>query len=144
MDSNQANWSHYNHSGRSWEISVSQKLALYGSSALSGIEHLRLLVGQDSVADALVRHFGSLQALQRASFRELRQFLTARQAESVMPYWLCVLAESLLIWTRGRVSAVFICCQMGLAVRLVVEAQDLFLPRSCKYLLVSPHFLFLQ
>jgi DNA repair protein RadC len=31
-----------------------------------------------------VRHFGSLQALQRASFRELRQFLTARQAEAVM------------------------------------------------------------
>jgi DNA repair protein RadC len=84
MDSNQVNWSHYNHSGRSWEISVSQKLALYGSSALSGIEHLRLLVGKDSVADALVRHFGSLQALQRASFRELRQFLTTRQAEAVM------------------------------------------------------------
>jgi DNA repair protein RadC len=84
MNSNQVNWSHYNHSGRALEISISQKLALYGSSALSGIEHLRLLVGQDSVADALVQHFGSLQALQRASFRELRQFLTARQAEGVM------------------------------------------------------------
>jgi DNA repair protein RadC len=69
--------------GRASEISVSQKLALYGSSALSGIEHLRLLVGEDSLADALVRHFGSLQALQRASFRELRQFLTTRQAEAV-------------------------------------------------------------
>ena len=65
-------------------FSVSEKLARYGSSALSGIEHLRLLVGKDSVADALVRHFGSLQALQRASFRELRQFLTTRQAEAVM------------------------------------------------------------
>jgi DNA repair protein RadC len=84
MDSNEVNWSHYNHSGRALEISISQKLALYGSSALSGIEHLRLLVGQDSAADALVRHFGSLQALQRASFRELRQFLTTRQAEAVM------------------------------------------------------------
>jgi DNA repair protein RadC len=84
MDSAQVNWNHYNRSGRSWQISVSEKLALYGSSALSGIEHLRLLVGQDSLADALVRHFGSLQALQRASFRELRQFLTTRQAESVM------------------------------------------------------------
>ena len=84
MDSAQVNRNHYNRSGRSWQISVSEKLALYGSSALSGIEHLRLLVGQDSLADALVRHFGSLQALQRASFRELRQFLTTRQAESVM------------------------------------------------------------
>jgi DNA repair protein RadC len=84
MDSAQVNWTHYNRSRRTWQISVSEKLELYGSSALSGIEHLRLLVGNDSVADALVWHFGSLQALQRASFRELRQFLTARQAEAVM------------------------------------------------------------
>src|SRR6516164_4035277 len=65
-------------------FSVSEKLALYGSSSLSGIEHLRLLVGKDSVADALIRHFGSLKALSRASFRELRQFLTRRQAEAVI------------------------------------------------------------
>src|SRR5260370_40073464 len=65
-------------------FSVSEKLALYGSSSLSGVEHLRLLVGKDSVADALLRHFGSLKALSRASFRELRQFLTRRQAEAVM------------------------------------------------------------
>jgi DNA repair protein RadC len=42
------------------------------------------LVGKDSIADALLRHFGSLKALSRASFRELRQFLTKRQAEAVM------------------------------------------------------------
>src|SRR4029077_10836129 len=60
----------------SLSFSVSEKLALYGSSSLSGVEHLRLLVGKDSVADALLRHFGSLKALSRASFRELRQFLT--------------------------------------------------------------------
>jgi hypothetical protein len=65
-------------------FSVSEKLALYGSSALSGVEHLRLVVGKDSLADALLRHFGSLKALSRASFRELRQFLTRRQAEAVM------------------------------------------------------------
>jgi DNA repair protein RadC len=65
-------------------FSVSEKLARYGSSALSGVEHLRLLVGKDSIADALLRHFGSLKALSRASFRELRQFLTKRQAEAVM------------------------------------------------------------
>ena len=55
-------------------FSVSEKLAHYGSSALSGVEHLRLLVGKDSIADALLRHFGSLKALSRASFKELRQF----------------------------------------------------------------------
>jgi DNA repair protein RadC len=65
-------------------FSVSERLALYGSSALSGVEHLRLLVGKDSIANALIRHFGSLKALSRASFRELRQFLPRRQAEAVM------------------------------------------------------------
>jgi hypothetical protein len=39
-------------------FSVSEKLARYGSSALSGVEHLTLLVGKKSVALALIRHFG--------------------------------------------------------------------------------------
>jgi DNA repair protein RadC len=43
-----------------------------------------LLVGKDSLADALLRHFGSLKALSRASFKELRQFLPQRKAEAVM------------------------------------------------------------
>jgi hypothetical protein len=41
-------------------FSVSEKLARYGSSALSGMEHLTLLVGRKSVALALIRHFGIL------------------------------------------------------------------------------------
>ncbi len=65
-------------------FSVSEKLARYGSSPLSGVEHLRLLVGKDSMADALLRHFGSLKALSRASFKELRQFLPKGKAEAVM------------------------------------------------------------
>ena len=65
-------------------FSVSEKLARYGSSALSGVEHLRLLVGKDSMADALLRHFGSLKALSRASFKELRQFLPKGKAEAIM------------------------------------------------------------
>jgi DNA repair protein RadC len=65
-------------------FSVSEKLARYGSSALSGVEHLTLLVGKKSVALALIRHFGSLKGLARASFQELRQFLPQRQAESVV------------------------------------------------------------
>src|SRR5208283_4926156 len=68
----------------SLSFSVSEKLARYGSSALSGVEHLRLVVGKDSLADALLRHFGSLKALSRASFKELRQFLPKSKAEAVM------------------------------------------------------------
>jgi DNA repair protein RadC len=65
-------------------FSISEKLARYGSSALSGVEHLTLLVGKKSVALALIRHFGSLKGLARASFQELRQLLPRRQAESVV------------------------------------------------------------
>jgi DNA repair protein RadC len=64
-------------------FSVSEKLARYGSSGLSGVEHLTLLVGKNSVALALIRYFGSLKGLARASFQELRQFLPRCQAESV-------------------------------------------------------------
>jgi len=64
-------------------FSVSEKLTRYGSSALSGVEHLTLLVGKESVALTLIRHFGSLRALARASFQELRQFLPLRKAEAV-------------------------------------------------------------
>jgi DNA repair protein RadC len=65
-------------------FSVSEKLAWYGSSALSGVERLRLLVRKDSLADAILRHFGSLKALSRASFQELRQFLPRGKAKAVM------------------------------------------------------------
>jgi DNA repair protein RadC len=41
-------------------------------------------MGTDSLAYALLRHFGSLKALSRASFKELRQFLPRRKAEAVM------------------------------------------------------------
>jgi DNA repair protein RadC len=64
-------------------FSVSEKLARYGCSALSGVEHLTLLVGSESIARALIRHFGSITALSRASFLELRQFLPQRKAEAV-------------------------------------------------------------
>ena len=65
-------------------FSVSGKLARYGFSALSGVEHLTLLVGKKSVALALIRHFGSLKGLTRASFEELRQFLPRRQPSPLL------------------------------------------------------------
>jgi DNA repair protein RadC len=65
-------------------FSVSEKLARYGSSAMSSVEHLTLLVGKESMAQALIRYFGSLKALSRASFLELRQFLPQQKAEAVI------------------------------------------------------------
>jgi hypothetical protein len=47
------------------------------------VEHLRLLVVKDSIADALLRHFGSLKALSRASFKELvNSFLKSKPRRS--------------------------------------------------------------
>ena len=83
MNSCRVNRSYYNDSGRSWIFSVSEKIARYGCSSLSGAEHFSLLVGTDSLADALLRHFGSLKALCRASFKDLRQFLPRPKAEGV-------------------------------------------------------------
>ena len=48
------------------------------------MEHLTLLVGKESIAFSLMHHFGSLKALSRASFLELRQFLPQQKAEAVI------------------------------------------------------------
>jgi hypothetical protein len=70
-------------------------MSFSGSSALTGVEHLTSLVGKESVALALIRHFGSLKVMVRASFREPRQFLPRRQAEFVVvAFSMFVLAES--------------------------------------------------
>jgi hypothetical protein len=63
MNSCRINRSHYNDSGRSWVFSVSEKIALYGCSSLSGAEHFSLLVGTHSLASALPRHSGSLKTV---------------------------------------------------------------------------------
>ena len=47
-------------SSRSLSPTVSEKLALYGSSSLSGLEHLTLLVGKEKIALALIRHLASI------------------------------------------------------------------------------------
>jgi DNA repair protein RadC len=63
---------------------VSEKLERYGTNALSVEEHLVLLVGKQSIAAALIRHFGSVKTLSRATLVELLQFLPKRKAEAVM------------------------------------------------------------
>jgi DNA repair protein RadC len=54
-----------------------------------------LLVGKEDLALALIRHFGSIKALSRASFQQLRQFLPQRKAEAVMAaFSVSLIAES--------------------------------------------------
>jgi DNA repair protein RadC len=82
-------------SSRSLSPTVTEKLARNGSSALSGAEHLTLLVGKEEIAFALIRHFGSMKALSRASLHQLRQFLPRRKAEAVMAaFSVSMIAES--------------------------------------------------
>jgi DNA repair protein RadC len=51
--------------------SVQERLVTYGSEALDTGEHLGLILGSQKQADALLRHFGSLTVLARASVQEL-------------------------------------------------------------------------
>ena len=54
-----------------------------------------MLVGKEAIAAALIRHFGSIKALSRASFQQLRQFLPQRKAEAVMAaFSVSMIAES--------------------------------------------------
>jgi hypothetical protein len=60
--------------------SVQERLVNYGSEALNSIEHLGLIVGSQSKAEALLQHFGSLPLLARASVQELLPFLSRAKA----------------------------------------------------------------
>ena len=52
----------------------------YGSEALNTIEHLGLIVGSQSKAQALLGHFGSLPALTRATVQELLPYVSRAKA----------------------------------------------------------------
>src|SRR5215475_11441173 len=60
--------------------SVQERLVTYGSEALDTAEHLGLIVGSQKQADALLKHFGSLTLLTRASFEELLAFVSRSKA----------------------------------------------------------------
>ena len=60
--------------------------------------------------DALLGHFGSLKELERASFQELRQFLTRREAEAViagLSMWSVVDTEEALSGPLDKAEAVY-------------------------------------
>jgi len=60
--------------------SVQERLVTYGSEALDTAEHLGLILGSQKQADALLKHFGSLTLLARASFEELLAFVSRSKA----------------------------------------------------------------
>jgi DNA repair protein RadC len=55
-------------------------LATYGSEALDTAEHLGLILGSQKQADALLKHFGSLNLLASASVEELLPFVSRSKA----------------------------------------------------------------
>jgi DNA repair protein RadC len=90
-------------SSRSLSPTVSEKLARYGSSTLSGVEHLTLILGKEDLAEALIRHFGSINALSRASLQQLLQFLPRRKAETLV----AALSMSAIAESEHALSGVF-------------------------------------
>jgi DNA repair protein RadC len=60
--------------------SVQERLVTYGSEALDTAEHLGLILGSQKQADVLLKHFGSLTVLARASVQELLPFLPRSKA----------------------------------------------------------------
>ena len=64
--------------------SVQERLVTYGSEALDNVEHLGLILGDQSKASALVQHFGSIHQLSRASVQELLPFVSRNQALRVI------------------------------------------------------------
>jgi DNA repair protein RadC len=60
--------------------SVQERLVTYGSEALDTAEHLGLILGSQKQADALLKHFGSLPPLARASVEELLPFIPRSKA----------------------------------------------------------------
>ncbi len=60
--------------------SVQERLVTYGSEALDTTEHLGLILGSQKAAETLLKHFGSLAVLARASVQELLPFVSRTKA----------------------------------------------------------------
>jgi len=64
--------------------SVQERLVTYGSEALDSVEHLGLIVGNQTKASALLHHFGSLPQLAQASLEQLLPFISRAEAFRVI------------------------------------------------------------
>ena len=67
-------------------FSVSEKLAHYGSSPLSRVEHLTLLLGKKFAALALIRHFGSLRVWLALPFRNYGNSFRGVRLSPLLPH----------------------------------------------------------
>jgi hypothetical protein len=67
-------------------FSVSEKLARYGSSALSGLEHLTLLVGKKSVALALIVTLARLKVWLALPFRNYGNSFRGVRLSPLLPH----------------------------------------------------------
>ena len=59
---------------------MQERLVTYGSEALDSVEHLGLILGSQKQAAAILKHFGSLSVLARASVDELLAFVSRSKA----------------------------------------------------------------
>ena len=64
--------------------SVQERLATYGSEALDSVEHLGLILGDQTKAAALLQRFGSISQLACASVQELLPFVSRAKAVRVV------------------------------------------------------------
>src|ERR1700693_6225990 len=60
--------------------SVQDRLVTYGSEALDSAEHLGVVLGSQTDANALLKHFGSLAILAQASVEQLLPFISRAKA----------------------------------------------------------------
>jgi DNA repair protein RadC len=59
-------------------------LVKYGSEALDTVEHLGLVLNNQSTALSLLEHFGSVANLTRASVQDFLQFVSPAQAAQLV------------------------------------------------------------
>jgi DNA repair protein RadC len=63
---------------------VQKRLVKYGSEALDTVEHLGLVLNDQSKAVSLLEHFGSVANLTRASVQDLLRFVSPSQAAQLV------------------------------------------------------------
>ena len=64
--------------------SVQERLVNYGSEALDTVEHLGLILKDQNKAATLLKHFGSIANLARASVQDLSAFLSRDKAAQLV------------------------------------------------------------
>jgi DNA repair protein RadC len=95
---------------------VQERLVTYGSEALDTAEHLGLILGSQKAADTLLKHFGSLAVLARASVEELLPFVSRARAlrlvSSLRMGAVALREERQSLTIDGPEAIADLCCEM--------------------------------